>query len=380
MARSAPLDVSFSRIPMTEVHNILNNNRRPSSWRVSVLNPLCDPRWGDFVERHPDAGIFHSTGWLQALHRTYGYEPQVVTTSRETEPLSNAVVFCRVRSLVTGPRLVSLPFSDHCDPLVEDTHQLEALIAFLEAEVERGLYRYLEMRPLHAMRSSMLQRMHLRKDDAHCIHYLDLNRSLDDLYKSFHKKSVQCMIRKAKRERLSYEDGCSEELLSKFYKLLLMTRRRHQLPPQSMTWFRNLAGYLGHNLKVRVVSKDGRPIAGAITTHFRDISTYKYSCSDARYHNLGGTVLILWRAIQDAKAASARWFDFGRSDEENKGLKTFKEHWGTERKPLPYYRYPSDIDAGIYHDLKLRLMRKACAYLLDLLLTTLGGVLYKHVG
>ena len=33
------------------------------------------------------------------------------------EPLENGFLFCRVESWLTGRRLVSLPFSDHCEPL-----------------------------------------------------------------------------------------------------------------------------------------------------------------------------------------------------------------------------------------------------------------------
>jgi CelD/BcsL family acetyltransferase involved in cellulose biosynthesis len=347
---------------------------------VFVLDPLRDHRWSEFIERHPDASIFHSTGWLEALRRTYGYEPLVVTTSGRNEPLSNGIVLCKVRSWATGDRLISLPFSDHCDPLIDDRRGLEALIAFLKAEVERGHCRYLEMRPVTGVSSGISQSMHLEKDEAYCIHQLDLRPSLDELYHKFHKSCVQRKIRKAKREELLYEDGRSEELLSKFYKLLLQTRRRHQLPPQSMAWFRNLADCLGERLKVRVVSKDGRPIASIITTHFRDTGVYKYGCSDARYHNLGGMLLLMWHAIQDAKASGARCFDLGRSKQENRGLVTFKEHWGSTKISLPYRRYPAGIKTDVHSGWKLWLVQKSCAYLSDPLLGIVGTVLYKHVG
>ena len=348
--------------------------------KVSVLDALRDPRWSEFVDRHPDASIFHSTGWLEALHRTYDYEPLVVTTSGEDEPLSNGIVLCKVRSWATGSRLVSLPFSDHCDPLVDDPLELEALIAFMKAEVKHSRCRYLEMRSLRELNAGVSQRMHLNTDEAYCIHRLDLSSGIDDLYRGFHKSCVQRKIQKAEREGLVYDEGRSEELLSKFYKLLLHTRRRHQLPPQSMSWFRNLSECLGEKLKIRIVSKDGRPIAGIVTTQFRDTGVYKYGCSDDRYHNLGGTFLLMWRAIQDAKASGALFFDFGRSDQENKGLVTFKENWGSRKSPLPYHRYAQSMDTGVQAEWKLWLIQKTCAYLPDPLFETLGTALYKHVG
>src|SRR5690242_12893147 len=86
---------------------------------VLAINPLVDDRWPEFIGRHPNASVFHSRGWLSALQSTYGYEPLAFTTSAPSEELKNALLFCVVRSWLTGSRLVSLPFSDHCDPLVE---------------------------------------------------------------------------------------------------------------------------------------------------------------------------------------------------------------------------------------------------------------------
>src|SRR5580698_4409818 len=83
---------------------------------VTSVDPLNDPRWPSFLASHPDASIFHTREWLNAVHRTYNYKPIAFTVSNGEE-LSNAVVFCRIRSWLTGNRLVSLPFSDHCQPL-----------------------------------------------------------------------------------------------------------------------------------------------------------------------------------------------------------------------------------------------------------------------
>jgi len=365
---------------MTAMPKLAIESCRHTGTTASILDPLRDPRWSEFTQRHPDASIFHSTGWLEALRRTYGYEPRVVTTSPADEPLSNGIVVCGVRSWATGYRLVSLPFSDHCDPLVDDTRELEVLIAFLKTEVEHSRCRYLEIRSSKAVNSGISQRMRMGTDEAYCLHQLDLTPSLGELFRKFHKSCVQRKIHKAEREGLLYEEGRSEELLSKFYKLLLRTRRRHQLPPQSMAWFRNLADCLGESLKVRVVSKDGRPIAAIITIHLGDAGVYKYGCSDAAYHNLGGMFLLMWRAIQDAKAAGARCFDFGRSNQKNGGLVAFKDHWGSTKIPLPYHRYPAHIDTDVESGWKLWLIQKTCAYLPDPLLESLGTILYKHVG
>src|SRR4249920_2949505 len=95
--------------------------------RVHTFNPLEDNRWPAFVQSDPNASIFHTAGWLKSLQATYQYEPIAFTTSAPGGDLKNAIVFCKVKSWITGRRLVSLPFSDHCEPLVENPDELNDL-------------------------------------------------------------------------------------------------------------------------------------------------------------------------------------------------------------------------------------------------------------
>jgi hypothetical protein len=79
-----------------------------------TFNPLEDSRWHEFVERQPRSSVFHTTGSLEALRRTYGYTPLEIATSTPDSSLANGWLFCSVDSWLTGRRWVSLPFSDHC--------------------------------------------------------------------------------------------------------------------------------------------------------------------------------------------------------------------------------------------------------------------------
>src|SRR5689334_20583082 len=115
---------------------------------VQVINPLTDPRWDDLVARHPRASVFHERGWLEALSRTYGYEPLVLTSSLPGHRLEGGAVFCRVASWITGTRLVSVPFADHCDPLVHHLGEYLDYAEWLRTECDRGNSKYAEMRSL----------------------------------------------------------------------------------------------------------------------------------------------------------------------------------------------------------------------------------------
>ena len=118
----------------------------PSVMAIYRIDPLRDPRWAEMVEKHPRASAFHTPGWLEALRRTYGYEPVVYTTAPPRADLTDGVVFCRVSSRITGRRLVSLPFSDHCEPLTERPEDLVSLLNALESTRSDEGWRYVEVR------------------------------------------------------------------------------------------------------------------------------------------------------------------------------------------------------------------------------------------
>src|SRR5450755_1176727 len=69
---------------------------------VYEIDPLNDARWDALVESHPETSVFHSTKWLRALQTTYGYDTIAVTTCPRGVPLTNGLVFCRVKSWFTG--------------------------------------------------------------------------------------------------------------------------------------------------------------------------------------------------------------------------------------------------------------------------------------
>lgn len=332
--------------------------------------------------KHPRASVFHSTPWLQALARTYGFEPVAYTTTPPGEDLENAMVFCRVESWVTGRRLVSLPFSDHCQPLVDTREDQDVLTAALEQEVRREDYGYLEVRPLEAFEVATPLR---HTTVTYAFHLLDLRSNLDTIFNNFHKSSTQRKVRRAEREGLTYREGSTPELLDVFYRLFTLTRKRQGLAPQSRKWFANLMDCFGGALKVRVALKGEQPIAAIVTLRHKDTLTYKYGCCDPRFNNLGCMHLLFWNAIQEAKASGLRFLDFGRSDADQQGLITFKSRWGATRSVLTYSRYGSAEKSTHIFDLysskwKSRAAKYTLKRIPPALLPMIGGIMYKHIG
>jgi CelD/BcsL family acetyltransferase involved in cellulose biosynthesis len=347
---------------------------------VYEVDPLKDPRWEEFLQAHPGSSFFHTPAWLEALSRTYGYDLHAITTTKPGQPLTNGLVLCRVRSWLTGSRMVSLPFSDHCQPLVDRSEDLAELVGFLRKDVDSGRAKYCELRMAKEVNSDLSESVGLTESSVYCFHILDLRPGVNEIYRRFHKSCVQRKVQRAEREALTLQEGRSEAELAMFYRLLLLTRRRHQLPPQPLQWFRNLIQTCGDNLLIRVALKDGKPVASVLTLSHKKTVIYKYGCSDSQMHNLGGMPLLFWRAIREAKEQGAEEFDFGRSELDNDGLISFKDHWGGERSQLAYYRYPAASSEAVAAPGQMESALKAFSVLPDFCLTTAGRLLYRHIG
>ena len=65
---------------------------------VYEIDPTRDERWDEFLQKHTDASIFHTRGWLEALRQTYGYAPVAFTTSPPGCRLANGFPFCEISS------------------------------------------------------------------------------------------------------------------------------------------------------------------------------------------------------------------------------------------------------------------------------------------
>jgi hypothetical protein len=341
---------------------------------VHKLDPTVDVRWPELLARHPAASIFHTPAWLGALRTTYGYQPLVFTTSDGSE-LSDGMVFCEIDSWLTGKRLVSLPFSDHCQPLAEG-RSLKAILDFLHRSRAAERWKYIELRPV-SDESMLGSQNHVSSSECFRLHSIDLRPDVELIYRGFHDNCVRRKIKRAQREKLVYECGRTAEILEKFYQLLLLTRRRHKLPPQPVAWFRSLLQSFGEDISIHLLSKEDHPIASIITVGYKKVLVYKYGCSDARFHNLGGMPLLFWNAIQQAKRLGAEEFDLGRSGYDDPGLIAFKEHLGATGSELTYYRSGGQ---GVQKHSSAGWARQMVSRLPDSLLTGTGRVLYRHLG
>jgi Acetyltransferase (GNAT) domain len=320
--------------------------------------------------------VFHSRTWLEAVKQTYGYRPVALTTSNPGRELTDGLVFCCVRSWLTGRRLVSFPFSDHCEPLVSIPGELQRLLCGIEERTQLEGCSYAELRPTSRL---LLSESHWRTTGTFYIHRLDLRPGARVVFSQFHRDCVQRRIRHAEKSAITITEGRDCDTVNEFYNLVVETRRRHGLLPQPLTWFRNILKCLGESAVIRCAHKDGRPIAAILTLRHGKRLYYKYGASVAKFHKFGAMPYLLWHAIQVAIESGLEELDLGRSDCDSRGLVTFKERWNAKPSLTSYLRSPvREVPPTSRSVWMNRTLPIICKYAPAGCLSALGGVMYRH--
>jgi CelD/BcsL family acetyltransferase involved in cellulose biosynthesis len=292
---------------------------------------LADPQWAEFVVSHPAATPFHHPRWAWLVARCYGFRAFALAARDSTGAIRAGLPVVEVRHLHGERRWVSLPFTDYCPPLVS-AHPEEAWLvsALQRAGSEAGVRRIEVRAPLPG--AAVARHPALR-------HVLALEGDPARVYAGFHHSQVKRSIRRAERNGLTVRRAtCPQDLERTFYHLHLRTRRRLGVPVQPHRFFRLLWQHaiepgLG---SVLIVEVDGRPIAAAVFLAWNRTVIYKFGASDASAWSLRPNHLIMWHAIRTACEEGYRYFDFGRTDVGQEGLRQFKLSWGASEEPLGY--------------------------------------------
>jgi len=343
---------------------------------IVEIDPSSDSRWPSLVSRHPGASVFHTVKWLEALRQTYGYRALALGRVSPSGELLSGILLCEIRSWLTGNRLVSLPFSDHCEPLVTGPEELSQLLASLVMQRRERNWRYIEIRGLSTQYSDAAGGPYRE----FVFHQLNLRPTAEELFRNLHVDSIRRKIQKAGKSGLTVKSGRSDGLLTDFYGLHVRTRKRQFSTPHPIAWFRNVLGCLGDDACIRIAYKGETPAAAVFTLQSGTTLVYKYGCSDEQFHSLGAVPFVFWDMIRNAKKENRLNLDLGRSDPDNPGLIAFKEKWGAQAQPLLYSRTPAVgnvLEQGTRQGRIFKQLFRLCP---DWLLVGAGKLLYPHIG
>jgi hypothetical protein len=345
-----------------------------SSYDCRRLNPLEDPGWDHLITSHPDAHIFHSTAWARVLCKSYRHKPFYLHFSKGSNTIA-LVALMEVVSAFTGRRGICLPFSDFCGPLLFEESAKIPVINKLSHLAKERTWKYFELRSGNKPTPSAVPSSVLYG------HRIDLRCGVDQLFDRFNS-AVRRAIRKASRSGLTAEVISTRESLLAFYELHVKTRKRHGLPPQSLSFFFNIhEEIIKQGLGFVVLAQTGsRAVAGAVFFRMGGKALYKYAASDDRYQELRGNDLVMWEGIKFLTQEGCSDLHLGRTSLESDGLRRFKRGWDASEEVISYFRF--DVGANSWLSIQGppgTLHKKFFGKLPPALNKLAGAMIYPHL-
>ncbi|MBI4684859.1 MAG: peptidoglycan bridge formation glycyltransferase FemA/FemB family protein [Nitrospirae bacterium] len=343
---------------------------------LDIINPITYPHWDELLLANKSSSFFHSSNWAKVLYESYGYKPLYFSL------IDNGILkvlhpFMEVKSILTGKRGVSLPFTDYCEPIISNDLSPQDVFDSIKEYAEKAGWKYIEIRGNRSFFNGN------PSSSYYYGHTLDLSNGAENIFSNL-RESTRRNIKKSEREGIKATISTSYESVSEFYRLNCMTRKEHGLPPQPFRFFQNIYEHIiskNHGVIV-LANHSQKNIAGAVYFHLGKKAIYKYGASERRCQRLRPNNLVMWEALRHYSQNGYQNFCFGRTEPENSGLRQFKLGWGASENVIKYFRYSvnkkrfiesnssndTGLHTGIFRAMPIPLSR------------AIGKALYKHMG
>lgn len=346
------------------------------------IDPVADPRWERLVENHPAAWLTHTSQWAAILQRSFPYlRPCYLALEDADGELRAALPLMELSSPWFGKKLISLPYSTLCDPLVRNLAELELLVHAATELREAAGADVVEIRSSTTGRLlETLGTLGTRHDFVR--HRLPLRRPLAEVKQGFSRHAVRPCIHKSQRFGLEVRPVQIEDFPS-FWSLYVETRSRLGLPvfPQSF-----LRAWLEELLPVGrlwgcVVSWEGRPASVLLALTYKGRMSAEVIGWETAVAHCCPNHRAFWAAICHAHASNFEEFDFGRTPVTETRLIDFKKRWGTICESLTSAFSPAcAAEQSTRNGVVARLASRICRCTPTRVLPLLSRSIYRHFG
>jgi hypothetical protein len=305
---------------------------------IQVSNQAPLESWQDFLEKEPEASIYHTPEWKECLERTFRYSPKYIFASDENGVLTGILPLFLIDGKIFGKRLVSLPFSHICGP-IGTSESVDLLIQEAKSIAEN-------MGKIPLTINSPVDYPNFGYTTNYSTYVLDLSNDANVLWKSFDRGSVRWAINRAKKEEVTVRESRDHVDLKDFFYLNTLTKKDLGVPCHPLSFFTNISTILPDKYRLYLAERDHEIIGGGLMLRYKDKVIYGYGAakpSELKYHPYNA---FIWQSIQDACAEGNKSYDFGRCSHSDTGLMDFKRRWGTRELSLTYSNYPLQSQSG----------------------------------
>ena len=319
--------------------------------------------------------VYHHPAWIKAIARTFNHNAYYLFLENTDGSLKGLFPFITIDSFITGKRIVSLPFSTYCDPLLPEELIQESVVYIQTAFKD---FKKIEIRSKIDLKS---EPSNFSKNSNYVTHIIQLKDNVEDTLKSMHRTAVRPFIRRAENNNLDIRYGNSENDLRVFYKYEVSLRKRLSYPPLPYKLYLKVWQELKKHdmILLPIIENMGNTIAAGFVLRFKNTYYLEYAAADKNYSDLYPIHKLYWEIIKLAQTNGAKYVDFGRSSKSNESLIAFKDRWNSIRYDLSYYYSPSQShhltkSSGLENLLKL-INSKMPKKLLEIE----GRIIYPHL-
>lgn len=303
------------------------------------VDPETDRHWAKLVQANKSS-LFHSPQWIRVLNQTYDYGVRAyVLMDAQGEPLAG-LPFCRIED-ICGERIITLPFSDTCEPITAGREQLEPLVRHLIAEECPITLRSLSSSSLSGdPRFTTYNRAHW--------HMLDLSAELPHLWQQI-DGSARRAIKKAEASGLKVRAANSLDDLRTYFEMHLKVRKyKYHLLAQPSRFFEGLWHEFIENGggQLMLAELDGQVIGGSFFLQHKDTLYYKFNASLQDSQEFRPNDLLIWEAMRFGKSKGCTRLDLGLTDWDQDGLVRYKRKFASEEKTILFLRYTPNGQPG----------------------------------
>ena len=298
--------------------------------------------WTAFVERHPDANLYHTVLWRDFIAEVFGLQPLYLLAEHAGDICGLLPMFLVERPWLGskfGAKLISLPFDiGSGGPLATDDTVARELAEAAIAIARARRVDYLELRcnadrpllaalPLEPSESVLISDMPLVNEAA-----VWANVQED------HRKA----IRKAERRGITVREATSRADYATFNGIYLRVFRDFGTPPYGDRYFPTLWQNVhpAGGVRLLLAFVDTRCVGGLLLFCWQENLISKFAACLPEAVPLRAYAALYWRAIELGLASGYRRLSWGTSSRDQTGLIEFKERWGARTRPAVVYALP----------------------------------------
>jgi len=286
-----------------------------------------EQEWDDFAENQLGYTHFHRLRWRSIIEHVFAHECVFLVARADDGSIAALLPLVRVRSMVFGHYLVSMPFLNYGGPLGTPAG-IRAVVDEATELARRDGVKLLEMR------SRIPLEIPLPVSHRKITVILDLPNDQETLLRGFTAK-LRSQIRRPEKDGVTVSFGRAQ--VEPFFDVFARHMRDLGTPTQSLKFFREVAENFPDDCWFGCAYLDGQPIAGGCGFRFGQEFEMTWASSLREFNRHAPNMLLYWAFMKRAIASGVSRFNFGRCTPGG-GTHRFKMQWGGSESPLWWYR------------------------------------------